>query len=157
MKKSILKISAACLMLVTLGTSSFAQERPNRRGDATKQIEDQNTRAPQRGMGMFNIPNATEEQKAILKEIGDKRAANEQALEGTYTAKQKEIAANTSMNFRDKRTALNETYTEAQKEMVRKHSEELRELREKLNKTLTEEQKASMNQNGARQGGRNRN
>ncbi|ADY51636.1 hypothetical protein Pedsa_1066 [Pseudopedobacter saltans DSM 12145] len=149
MKKSFLKISALGLMLAVMSANTFAQERPDRRRDASGKVENQNTREPmQRGMGMFNIPNATEEQKALLKEMSDKRAENEKALEATYTAKQKEIAANTSMNFRDKRAALSESYTDAQKEMVKKRSEELREIREKLNKTLTEEQRTGMRANG---------
>ena len=151
MKKSILKISAVCMILTAVSLSSFAQERPERKRDASKKIESQNTRGPIRpGKGMFDIPNATEEQKALLKELKDRRHENEKALEATYDAKQKEIAANTAMNFRDKRMALMQSYTEAQKGLVKKQSEELRATREKLSKTLTEEQKASMRPTGPR-------
>ena len=151
MKKSILKISAVCMILTAVSLSSFAQEKPERKRDASKKIESQNTRGPIRpGRGMFDIPNATEEQKALLKELKDRRGENEKALEATYDAKQKEIAANTSMNFRDKRMALMQSYTEDQKSLIKKQSEELRATREKLSKTLTEEQKASMRPTGPR-------
>lgn len=156
MKKSILKISAVCMMLAAMSSSSFAQEKPERKRDASKKIESQNTRGPIRpGRGMFDIPNATEEQKALLKELKDKRDENEKALEATYDAKQKEIAANTTMSFRDKRMALIQSYSESQKELVKKQSEELRATREKLSKTLTEEQKANMRPQGPRNNNNN--
>ncbi|MFD1630752.1 hypothetical protein [Pseudopedobacter beijingensis] len=154
MKRSILKITSVLLLVTAVGFQSKAQDRAERRKNAQSNTEMQGKAGGMQQRGGFNIPNATEEQKALLKNLNEKREQQQKDLEATYTDKQKEIAANASMNFREKRQALESSYTDSQKQLQAKYREELKTEREKLNKTLTDAQKESMRGGNMRGGNR---
>ncbi|RRN77743.1 hypothetical protein EIM50_18060 [Pseudoxanthomonas sp. SGD-10] len=87
--------------------------------------------------------NATEEQKAMLKENMELLRKNRRTLQSTYTAQQKEILSNKELKPLEKRKALEASYTQKQREMIEENKRAALAGREKIKSTLSEDQKAA--------------
>jgi hypothetical protein len=135
MKKLIRNLALSAMVFMMVTSVAIAQEKPARERGKTKAAL-----------------NLTEEQKALKETNEASLKASRAALEATFTAAQKEIAAKRDMAPMERRKALEATFTAEQKALSDKNREEARAAREKFQSSLTAEQKELMKERGLREG-----